>query len=188
MTGAGASGSEAAARSSQTRSLRRDRPSLISLATQLARRKGGAGFHESGVTNGRLRVRRHLLAKPLSGRLVGLSSMATRHILADLARDYEARKGTHVEIRSMGGVEAAKLVRAGEATDVVVLASKVMASLGGRRPSRQRRRKGLRAVGDRHCRPRGLAMADALQTNKRSNRPCWMREEFATRPARAAIT
>ena len=34
-----------------------------------------------------------------------------------------------VEIRSMGGVEAAKLVRAGEATDIVVLASKVMASL-----------------------------------------------------------
>jgi molybdate transport system substrate-binding protein len=66
----------------------------------------------------------------MSGQLVGLSSMATRHILADLAREYEARKGTHVEIRSMGGVEAAKLVRAGEATDVVVLASKVMAGLG----------------------------------------------------------
>ncbi len=63
------------------------------------------------------------------GRLAGLSSMATRHILADLARDYEASKGAHVEIRSMGGVEAAKLVRAGEATDIVVLASKVMASL-----------------------------------------------------------
>jgi molybdate transport system substrate-binding protein len=62
-------------------------------------------------------------------RLVGLSSMATRHILADLARDYEARHGTRVEIRSMGGVEAAKLVRAGEVTDVVILASKVMASL-----------------------------------------------------------
>lgn len=65
----------------------------------------------------------------MSGRLVGLSSMATRRILADLARDYEAQKGIAVEIRSMGGVEAAKLVRAGEATDVVVLASKVMASL-----------------------------------------------------------
>ena len=65
----------------------------------------------------------------MSGRLTGLSSMATRHILADLARDYEARKGTHVDIRSMGGVEAAKLARAGEATDIVVLASKVMASL-----------------------------------------------------------
>ena len=37
--------------------------------------------------------------------------------------------GTRVEIRSMGGVEAAKSVRAGEATDIVVLASKVMASL-----------------------------------------------------------
>ena len=63
------------------------------------------------------------------GALTGLSSMATRHILADLARDYEASQGTRVEIRSMGGVEAAKLVRAGEATDVIVLASKVMASL-----------------------------------------------------------
>jgi molybdate transport system substrate-binding protein len=62
-------------------------------------------------------------------RLVGLSSMATRHILADLACDYEARHGTRVNIRSMGGVEAAKLVRAGEAADVVILASKVMASL-----------------------------------------------------------
>jgi molybdate transport system substrate-binding protein len=65
----------------------------------------------------------------MSGRLIGLSSMATRRILADLARDYEAREGTHVEIRSVGGVEAAKLARAGEATDVIVLASKVMASL-----------------------------------------------------------
>ena len=55
--------------------------------------------------------------------------MATRHILSDLARDYESRTGVRVEIRSMGGVEAAKLVRAGEATDIVVLASKVMASL-----------------------------------------------------------
>jgi molybdate transport system substrate-binding protein len=62
-------------------------------------------------------------------RLAGLSSMATRHILADLAQDYESQTGTHVEIRSMGGVEAAKLVRAGEATDIVVLASKVMTSL-----------------------------------------------------------
>jgi molybdate transport system substrate-binding protein len=55
--------------------------------------------------------------------------MATRHILADLAGGYEASHGTRVEIRSMGGVEAAKLVRAREATDVVILASKVMASL-----------------------------------------------------------
>ena len=55
--------------------------------------------------------------------------MATRRILADLARAFEAREGTQVEIRSIGGVEAAKLARAGEPTDIVVLASKVMASL-----------------------------------------------------------
>jgi molybdate transport system substrate-binding protein len=66
----------------------------------------------------------------MSGRrLTGLSSMATRHILSELARDYEAQTGVRVEIRSMGGVEAAKSVRAGETTDIVVLASKVMASL-----------------------------------------------------------
>ena len=62
-------------------------------------------------------------------RLTILSSMATRHILADLARDYEASHGTHVEICAMGGVEAAKLARAGEAGDIVALASKVMGAL-----------------------------------------------------------
>ena len=55
--------------------------------------------------------------------------MATRHILADLSRDYEQRSGCAVAIRSMGGVEAAKLARAGEPADIVALASKVMASL-----------------------------------------------------------
>ncbi len=66
----------------------------------------------------------------MSGRrLTGLSSMATRRILSDLARDYGSQTGTRVEIRSMGGVEAAKSVRAGEATDIVVLASKVMGAL-----------------------------------------------------------
>jgi molybdate transport system substrate-binding protein len=65
----------------------------------------------------------------MNGRLSGLSSMATRHILSDLARDYESQTGMRVEIRSLGGVEAAKSVRAGEAIDIVVLASKVMASL-----------------------------------------------------------
>ncbi len=62
-------------------------------------------------------------------RLAGLSSMATRHILADLARGFEAQSGARIEIRSMGGVEAAKLIRAGEATDIVILASKAMDAL-----------------------------------------------------------
>jgi molybdate transport system substrate-binding protein len=55
--------------------------------------------------------------------------MATRHILAELARDYEQRNRVTVEIRSMGGIEAAKLARAGERTDIVALASKVMREL-----------------------------------------------------------
>jgi molybdate transport system substrate-binding protein len=65
----------------------------------------------------------------MNGGLSCLSSMATRHILADLATAYETRHGTRVEIRSIGGVEAAKLTRAGEATDIVILASKVMGVL-----------------------------------------------------------
>lgn len=55
--------------------------------------------------------------------------MATRVILGDLAQRYEAASGVRVAIRSMGGVDAAKLVRAGEVTDIVVLASNVMAQL-----------------------------------------------------------
>jgi len=65
----------------------------------------------------------------MTPRITGLSSMATRRILADLARDYEARTGVRVAFRSIGGVEAAKLVRAGEPTDVVALASKAMQAL-----------------------------------------------------------
>jgi molybdate transport system substrate-binding protein len=88
--------------------------------------QGGTGSNESRV----LSAPRPRPTKRMSERrLMGLSSMATRHILADLARDYDASHGTRVEVRSMGGVEAATLVRAGEATDIVILASKVMASL-----------------------------------------------------------
>jgi molybdate transport system substrate-binding protein len=61
--------------------------------------------------------------------ITGLSSMATRHVLADLAGSYEQRTGCGVAIRPMGGVEAAQLIRTGAPTDVVVLASKVMEQL-----------------------------------------------------------
>jgi molybdate transport system substrate-binding protein len=61
--------------------------------------------------------------------LTGISSMATRLILGELARRYEARVGVAVDIRSMGGVDAAGLIRAGEAVDMVVLASNAMAQL-----------------------------------------------------------
>lgn len=61
--------------------------------------------------------------------IAGVSSMATRLILGELAQRYEALSGVPVAIRSMGGVDAARLIRAGEAADIVVLASGVMAQL-----------------------------------------------------------
>ncbi len=53
----------------------------------------------------------------------GISSMATRQVLAELAAAYERRGGDAVQIESVGGVDAARRVQAGEAFDVVVLAS-----------------------------------------------------------------
>ena len=49
--------------------------------------------------------------------------MATRQVLGQLARAYEQRTGRPVHIESIGGVDAAKRVAAGEAFDFVVLAS-----------------------------------------------------------------
>ena len=55
--------------------------------------------------------------------LSGISSMATRQLLAELAADYARHSGRVLTILSVGGVDAAKRVQAGEAFDVVVLAS-----------------------------------------------------------------
>jgi len=55
-----------------------------------------------------------------------LSSMATRGILAELAREHERKSGRRVAAEAAGGVDVAKRVRAGEAFDVVVLASDVI--------------------------------------------------------------
>jgi len=49
--------------------------------------------------------------------------MATRQVLAQLAAAFEARSARPVTLESVGGVEAARRVRAGEAFDAVVLAS-----------------------------------------------------------------
>ena len=62
-------------------------------------------------------------------RIAGISSMATRLVLGELAELYRARTGAEVAIESVGGVDAAKRVKAGEAFDVVVLASNAIDSL-----------------------------------------------------------
>lgn len=55
--------------------------------------------------------------------------MATRQILASLGKSYEKNTGMSVAIQAMGGVDAARAVRDGQPTDIVVLASDVMAKL-----------------------------------------------------------
>ncbi len=52
-----------------------------------------------------------------------ISSMATRQVLAELAVAWQQSSGVEVVIESVGGVDAAKRVQAGEAFDGVVLAS-----------------------------------------------------------------
>ncbi|WP_322024820.1 substrate-binding domain-containing protein [Burkholderia sp. BCC1977] len=55
--------------------------------------------------------------------VTGISSMATRPLLARLADAYEHETGARVSITSVGGVDAARRVRGGEPFDFVVLAS-----------------------------------------------------------------
>lgn len=61
--------------------------------------------------------------------LTGISSMATRQLLTELTRAYAKSSGQLVHIESVGGVDAAKRVQAGEVFDLVVLASDAMAKL-----------------------------------------------------------
>jgi molybdate transport system substrate-binding protein len=52
-----------------------------------------------------------------------ISSMATRQVLAELGGAWEQRAGCLARIESVGGVDAARRVQAGEPFDAVVLAS-----------------------------------------------------------------
>lgn len=58
-----------------------------------------------------------------------LSSMATKPLLAALITAFEQRTGMTVALTSMGGVDAAKRVQAGDVFDVVVLAADALATL-----------------------------------------------------------
>jgi molybdate transport system substrate-binding protein len=55
--------------------------------------------------------------------ITGISSMATRQVLAELAEAYELKTGQSVAIQSVGGVDAARRVQDGEVFDIVVLAA-----------------------------------------------------------------
>ena len=61
--------------------------------------------------------------------LAGISSMATRQLLAELARVNASVAGTPLALESVGGVDAARRVQAGEPFDLVFLASDAVAKL-----------------------------------------------------------
>jgi molybdate transport system substrate-binding protein len=65
----------------------------------------------------------------MTAALKGISSMATRQILAELAAAYQSRSGCAAAIESVGGVDAARRVQAGEPFDVVFLASDAIEKL-----------------------------------------------------------
>lgn len=58
-----------------------------------------------------------------------ISSMATRQVLADLVQQFEQQSPARVLVESVGGVDAARRVRAGEVFDGVVLAANVIDEL-----------------------------------------------------------
>jgi len=58
-----------------------------------------------------------------------ISSMATRRLLADLVARFESASSRQVHVESVGGVDAAKRVKADEAFDVVVLAANAIDDL-----------------------------------------------------------
>ena len=61
--------------------------------------------------------------------IVGISSMATRQILAEVGDAYQRKTRRSVAIESVGGVDAARRVRAGENFDIIVLADEAMKQL-----------------------------------------------------------
>jgi molybdate transport system substrate-binding protein len=66
-----------------------------------------------------------------SAPLSGISSMATRALLAELAGAYAQRSGVAPQFEAVGGVDAARRVQAGETFDVVVLAADAIDKLIG---------------------------------------------------------
>ncbi|CAE6816946.1 hypothetical protein R69927_01751 [Paraburkholderia domus] len=64
-----------------------------------------------------------VIDQTMSQAISGISSMATRNVLADLVKQYARHSQRLVSIESVGGVEAARRVQDGEPFDMVVLAA-----------------------------------------------------------------
>ena len=70
-----------------------------------------------------------VLAPGREAPITGISSMATRQLLAELAAAYTRRSGQPVVLESAGGVDVAKRIESGEPFDFVVLAAQALAAL-----------------------------------------------------------
>ena len=64
----------------------------------------------------------------MANSVIVISSMATRQILRELVASY-SKNGHAARVESVGGVDAARRVRAGETFDIVVLAADAMSAL-----------------------------------------------------------
>jgi molybdate transport system substrate-binding protein len=67
----------------------------------------------------------------MAERIAGISSMAMRQVLAELADAYQRQSGQRVVVESVGGVDAARRIEAGEPFDFVVLAAQAIDQLAG---------------------------------------------------------
>jgi molybdate transport system substrate-binding protein len=65
----------------------------------------------------------------MAAAILSISSMATRQLLAELSGAYGQKTGTSVAIESVGGIDAAKRIRAGEKFDIITLADDAMGKL-----------------------------------------------------------
>lgn len=65
----------------------------------------------------------------MTTQLTAISSMATRQVLVEIVAQYQPAADAKVAIESVGGVDAAKRVEAGEAFDAVFLASNAIDKL-----------------------------------------------------------
>jgi len=65
----------------------------------------------------------------MGAHITGITSMATREVMSELAATYERQSGQRVTIESVGGVEATRRLDNGEAFDFVVLAAKAIDKL-----------------------------------------------------------
>jgi molybdate transport system substrate-binding protein len=95
------------------------KPKLLSLGRMVGRRPR-ALYPEQTAR------REDILADPITG----ISSMATRRLIAELVGRYQRETGNRAAIEAVGGVDAANRVRSGEPFDVVALAEDVMIKLG----------------------------------------------------------